>query len=52
MELQIKDKNTVVIKSGYTEAQKRAIYKYRQGHKEKMAELNKKYYDQKKDTEE
>jgi hypothetical protein len=43
---------TIVIYSTYTDAQKRAIKKYRENNREKVNELAKKYYeDQKKDPE-
>ena len=38
-----------VIYKSYTDSQKKAIYKYRNEHKDKINSLAKKYYDQKKD---
>ena len=43
--------NIQYVYSSYTEAQARAIKKYRQNNKEKMNALAKKYYDQKKHDE-
>lgn len=40
--------NVIIIYSSYTESQKRAIQKYRLKNKEKINELNKKYYENKK----
>jgi len=40
-----------VIYSSYTPAQARAIKKYRQNNKERINELQKKYYDERKDDE-
>jgi len=38
----------IIIYSSYTEAQKRAIKKYRETHKDKVNELAKKYYEEQK----
>ena len=44
--------NIQIIYSSYTPAQARAIKKYRQNNKQKINDLQKKYYDERKDDEE
>jgi len=42
--------NIIIKYSSYTESQKKAITKYRLNHKEKIQELSKKYYENKKNS--
>ena len=48
----LENANIVIIKTSYTDSQKRAIMKYKRDHKEKISELNKKYYQTRKTDEE
>lgn len=45
------EQNIQIVYSSYTPAQARAIKKYRQNNKEKINELQKKYYNARKDDE-
>jgi hypothetical protein len=53
-ENQEQNPNVIIVRSSYTEAQKRAIKKYREKNKEKILEkqreISKKWYDKNQDT--